>query len=195
MRWNGRGELVCPAFAGQSLESRLAAQRSVRRACRWSDDDRTRAQGPARYGHPLRGPGRVRRGEQLASGSVPWQVDTSRGLRPGRQLGAPGMESPNRWFAQAGLSFMKLLRWSSRRPGTSCASAQLWEAILPSRSEPSIPRQKWFSHSKGAFRHFVRFRLVSLQAKRSSTLQAGSAVALRSSCAARRPKARQFASR
>ena len=29
MRWNGRGELVCPAFAGQSLESRLAAQRSV----------------------------------------------------------------------------------------------------------------------------------------------------------------------
>ena len=32
MRWNGRGELVCPAFAGQSLESRLAAQRSVVRA-------------------------------------------------------------------------------------------------------------------------------------------------------------------
>ena len=30
--WNGRGELVCPAFAGQSLESRLAAQPSVLRA-------------------------------------------------------------------------------------------------------------------------------------------------------------------
>ena len=28
MRWNGRGELVCP-LRGQSLESRLAAQRSV----------------------------------------------------------------------------------------------------------------------------------------------------------------------
>jgi hypothetical protein len=31
MRWNGRGELVCP-LRGQSLESRLAAQRSVVRA-------------------------------------------------------------------------------------------------------------------------------------------------------------------
>ena len=30
-RWNGRGELVCP-LRGQSLESRLAAQRGVRRA-------------------------------------------------------------------------------------------------------------------------------------------------------------------
>jgi hypothetical protein len=29
MRWNGRGEVVCP-LRGQSLESRLAAQRSVR---------------------------------------------------------------------------------------------------------------------------------------------------------------------
>ena len=28
MRWNGRGEVVCP-LRGQSLESRLAAQRSV----------------------------------------------------------------------------------------------------------------------------------------------------------------------
>jgi hypothetical protein len=34
MRWNGRGELVCP-LRGQSLESRLAAQRSVVRAW-WS---------------------------------------------------------------------------------------------------------------------------------------------------------------
>ena len=31
MRWNGRGEVVCP-LRGQSLESRLAAQRSVERA-------------------------------------------------------------------------------------------------------------------------------------------------------------------
>ena len=31
MRWNGRGELVCP-LCGQCLESRLAAQRSVVRA-------------------------------------------------------------------------------------------------------------------------------------------------------------------
>ncbi len=31
MRWNGRGELVCP-LRGQSLESRLAAQPSVRQA-------------------------------------------------------------------------------------------------------------------------------------------------------------------
>ena len=33
MAWNGRGELVCP-LRGQSLESRLAAQASVRRARR-----------------------------------------------------------------------------------------------------------------------------------------------------------------
>ena len=31
MRWNGRGEVVCP-LRGQSLESRLAAQRSVQQA-------------------------------------------------------------------------------------------------------------------------------------------------------------------
>ncbi len=31
MRWNGRGEVVCP-LRGQSLETRLAAQRSVIRA-------------------------------------------------------------------------------------------------------------------------------------------------------------------
>ncbi len=45
MRWNGRGELVCPAFAGQSLESRLAAQRSVGRAFDGCDIERTMAIG------------------------------------------------------------------------------------------------------------------------------------------------------
>ncbi len=35
MRWNGRGELGCP-LRGQSLESRLAAQRSVLRIVRES---------------------------------------------------------------------------------------------------------------------------------------------------------------
>jgi hypothetical protein len=36
MRWNGRGELECP-LRGQSLESRLAAQRSVGRTKRCSE--------------------------------------------------------------------------------------------------------------------------------------------------------------
>ena len=40
MRWNGRGELVCP-LRGQSSESRLAAQRSVLRAQRFATNGPT----------------------------------------------------------------------------------------------------------------------------------------------------------
>ena len=80
MRWNGRGEVVCP-LRGQSLESRLAAQRSVERAVGPTgcgpESRRSEASGGVSW------LGQMQRISMGGTDQVSQQLGASRGTRPG----------------------------------------------------------------------------------------------------------------